>query len=106
MPKRTRDPITGEVLTAASPKPAKVAHVLRAGQTRNHRCHWPGCAEQVPPAMWGCRFHWLKLPPRLRSLVWAVYRPGQEDTMHPSREYLAVARRVQEWIKENYGEDR
>lgn len=83
----------------------KVRYVKSQGQTRNHHCHWPGCEKQVPPAMWGCYYHWMKLPKYLRDMVWAAYQPGQEKTMTPSREYLRVARLVQKWIKENYGED-
>jgi len=33
--------------------------------------------------------------------VWAAYRPGQEETGRPSREYVEVAREVQEWIAAN-----
>ena len=64
-----------------------------------HTCHWPGCENEVPPAMWGCRTHWFKLPKRLRDRIWATYRPGQEITKTPSAEYLAVAHEVQDWIK-------
>ena len=42
------------------------------------------------------------LPMRLRNQIWAAYRPGQEDTQAPSREYVAIARKVREWILENY----
>lgn len=83
---------------------AKVEHVRRARQDRNHECHWPGCEVQVPPAMWGCRRHWFKLPKALRDRVWAAYVPGQEQRLDPSREYLAVAREVQDWIKANVPE--
>jgi hypothetical protein len=93
---------------AAIPTAAKVRYVkceaLRAlseerqGQTRDHSCYWPGCDKQVPPAMWGCRAHWMKLPAVLRAKVWAAYRPGQEKTMTPSRKYVKVAREVREWV--------
>lgn len=63
-----------------------------------HTCHWPGCGKVVPPAMWGCKTHWFKLPALLRAKVWRTYRPGQEVTKDPSADYLAVAREVQEWI--------
>lgn len=76
----------------------KVRYVLRQGQTRDHVCHWPGCTAQVPPAMWGCRSHWYSLPAALRAKVWATYRPGQEKTLTPSAEYLAVAQEIQRWI--------
>src|SRR5262249_32918096 len=79
----------------------KVDYVKRAGQARNHHCHWPGCEKQVPPAMWGCRKHWYALPARLRSKIWARFRPGQEKPRTPSREYLDAAREVQEWIAAN-----
>lgn len=76
----------------------KAAHVRNAGQTRGHHCHWPGCLAQVPPAMWGCKTHWFKLPKTLRDEVWRTYRAGQEQDLRPSADYLAVAKRVQAWI--------
>lgn len=66
-----------------------------------HTCHWPGCKKPVPPKMWGCRAHWYALPAALRRKVWAAYVPGQEITKTPSREYIAVAREVREWIINN-----
>lgn len=65
-----------------------------------HTCHWPGCDTAVPPAMWGCRAHWFKLPKPLRDRIWATYRPGQEITKTPSAEYIAAAKDVQAWIAE------
>lgn len=76
----------------------KAEYVKAQPQTRKHHCHWSGCQAQVPPAMWGCKKHWFTLPTRLRNSIWAAYRPGQEKDGTPSREYLAVAREVQEWI--------
>jgi len=78
----------------------KVAHVKRAGQTRAHECHWPGCTAQVPPAMWGCKRHWYALPAAIRRKIWLTYRPGQEATMTPSRAYVEAAREAQAWIAE------
>lgn len=63
-----------------------------------HTCHWPGCTTEVPPAMWGCKTHWFKLPKTLRDGIWREYRPGQEITKTPSQRYLAVAALVQGWI--------
>ena len=80
----------------------KVSYVKKQTQNREHHCHWSGCAKQVPPAMWGCKAHWFKLPKYLRDLIWATYRPGQEINLTSSREYLEVARQVQDWIQENY----
>lgn len=76
-------------------------HVKNAKQTRPHTCHWPGCTQQVPPAMWGCKFHWFKLPYALRRKIWAAYRPGQEERLDPSPMYLHVAKQVQEWIAQH-----
>lgn len=81
---------------------AKANYVRRQPQSRKHTCHWPGCDNQVPPAMWGCRAHWFNLPKRLRDRVWDAYVPGQEARMDPSDEYLAVAHEVQEWIAANF----
>lgn len=80
---------------------AKADYVRSQSQTRRHTCHWPGCDTQVPPAMWGCKAHWFKLPKRLRDRIWATYEIGQEVSMTPSDEYLAVAHEVQEWIEAN-----
>lgn len=79
----------------------KVDYVKEQPQTGDHQCHWPGCTMQVPPAMWGCQRHWFKLPESLRRDIWQAYRPGQEIDKKPSREYVEVAKQVQEWIKEN-----
>lgn len=76
----------------------KVAYVRAQRQARPHECHWPGCDKQVPPAMWGCKAHWFALPKALRDRIWATYRPGQETTMTPSADYIAVAKDVQAWI--------
>lgn len=84
---------------------SKADYVRRQKQTRDHTCHWPGCTQQVPPAMWGCRAHWFRLPKSLRDRIWATYRPGQEITMTPSREYLEAANAVQEWIREREARD-
>ena len=65
-----------------------------------HTCHWPGCAQPVPPAMWGCKPHWFSLPKHLRDEVWANYRRGQEVTKDPSPAYVATAQKVQAWIAE------
>lgn len=77
----------------------KVAYVKAAGQSRDHACHWPGCREQVPPAVWGCRRHWYALPLELRRRIFAAFRPGQEEDGRPSSTYLAVAREAQAWIR-------
>ena len=82
----------------------KADHVRRAAKNmsvNNHTCHWPGCPKKVPPAMWGCRDHWFKLPKRLQALIWRHYRPGQEITKDPSAEYIAAANEVQRWIAAN-----
>lgn len=85
-------------------KPEKVAHVRREAKkgSNGHHCHFPGCGKPCPPAMWGCRACWFKLPKYLRDKIWAAYRPGQEVTKTPSREYVLVARAVDEWVRTNF----
>jgi len=77
---------------------SKADYVKAQPQSRGHTCHWPGCKIEVPPAMWGCKKHWFKLPVYLRAKIWDAYVPGQEQRMDPSEEYLAVAQEVQDWI--------
>lgn len=79
---------------------SKADYVKSQTQTRSHHCHWQGCDKQVPPAMWGCKPHWFKLPTRLRNLIWATYKPGQEIDGSPSQAYIDAAYKVQRWIKE------
>lgn len=73
------------------------------GPTGDHHCHWPGCSRHVSPALWGCYQHWMKLPKALRDKIWATFRAGQEISKTPSREYVEVAREVQDWIAKNFG---
>lgn len=53
-----------------------------------HVCHARNCKVAVPPRMLMCKPHWYMVPKELRDRVWATYRPGQEVTKDPSREYL------------------
>ena len=80
----------------------KSDYVTSQPQSRPHTCHWPGCTRQVPPAMWGCKKHWFKLPREIQRALWANYRPGQEIDGKPSDAYLRVAHEAQVWIRENY----
>jgi hypothetical protein len=88
-------------LTTIGDKADYVRAKIKEGRPGNHGCHWPGCEAKVPAAQWGCRAHWYRLPPTLRQKIWATFRPGQEETKTPSREYVAVANEVQTWIREN-----
>lgn len=83
---------------------AKASYVVREARRNrhfDHHCHFPTCDKQVPPAMWGCKRHWMMLPKFLRDKIWNAYRPGQEIAKTPSREYVLVAREVQDWISKN-----
>lgn len=71
-----------------------------------HTCHWPNCGKEVPPAMWGCKAHWFKLPANLRARIWATYRAGQEIDKRPSPEYMEAAKAVQDWIKSQPNDQR
>ncbi len=64
-----------------------------------HECGWPGCTNVVSISLWGCSFHWYKLPSLIRARIWAAYRPGQGVTRAPSKEYLEAAKGAQDWIK-------
>ena len=79
----------------------KVDYVLSQKQTRPHTCHWPDCNQQVPPAMFMCRRHWFSLPSHFRGRIWQHFRPGQEEDMKPSPEYLDVVREVIDWCLKN-----
>lgn len=70
-------------------------------ENSGHHCHWTGCSAKVPPAMWGCKKHWFKLPLGIRNKIWASYRAGQEITKTPSRKYMDAAEEARLWIAEN-----
>lgn len=57
----------------------------------DHTCHRPGCEKPVPPKVFMCRPDWSAVPAPLRREILRTYRPGQEITKDPSREYLAAA---------------
>lgn len=76
----------------------KVAHVKEVKFEKGHTCHWPGCTVEVKPTHWACPKHWFKLPKHLQARIWHAYQPGQEQTKNPSREYIEVAREVQDWV--------
>ena len=82
-------------------KQDKVNYVKSQTQSRKHTCHWPGCNKQVPPAMWGCKTHWFKLPKYIRDEIWLTYRPGQETSLTPSEDYIKAADKAEKWIREN-----
>jgi hypothetical protein len=63
----------------------------------SHQCHWPGCAREVPPKLWGCSAHWFTLPQEIRASIWREYREGQEIMKTPSRAYLEVADEAHKW---------
>ena len=81
---------------------SKADYVRSQGQTRDHHCHWPGCDKTVPPAMWGCKTHWYKLPLTLRTKIWRTFDPGQEISGRPSAAYVEAAREAQAWIAANH----
>lgn len=65
-----------------------------------HHCHADGCSTPVPPKMFMCLRHWRMVPRALQAAVWAAYRPGQEITKDPSREYLEVTRQARRAVAE------
>jgi hypothetical protein len=77
----------------------KVDYVLSQIQDRSHHCHWPNCGRQVPPAMWGCKVHWFRLPKAIRDKIWRTFRPGQEKNWTPSPAYVEAANEAQAWIQ-------
>lgn len=84
-----------------TPIAEKVAYVVRQPQSRFHRCHFPACEEQVPPAMFMCATHWRMIPRNLQRKIWHTYEIGQEIDMSPSVEYLNVVDEVQKYIQEH-----
>lgn len=62
-----------------------------------HNCRWVGCNKQVPLNMWACKIHWFKLPKSLRDAIWAGYRPGQEDDLNPSPQWVEADERAREY---------
>jgi hypothetical protein len=42
------------------------------------------------------------LPQFLRQRIWAEFRPGQEVSKTPSRDYVSAAVEVQNWIRDNF----
>jgi hypothetical protein len=79
----------------------EIGHDGRHTLPKIHECHCPTCTESVPPAMWGCKKHWFKLPKKLRNSIWREYNPGQEITKKVSQKYMDVILDVQDWCIKN-----
>jgi len=62
-----------------------------ASRERPHTCHARGCATPVKPEMLMCFFHWRRVPKKIQRAVWASYRPGQCNDMHPSEAWHKAA---------------
>lgn len=86
------------VTNSIAEKATHVRAARAAGHDGKHTCHWPGCDKRVAPALWGCLKHWRMLPLAIQRRIWRAYRPGQENTKTPSREYIEAAREAQEYI--------
>lgn len=56
----------------------------------SHTCHAEGCSVALPPRMFACIRHWKMVPVPLQSVLWGVYRQGQEIDKWPSGDYLAI----------------
>jgi len=65
---------------------------------KGHYCHARGCRVQVNRRFLMCRAHWQLVPRRVKSWVWAAYRPGQEADRRPSRKYLEAAKAAVEAV--------
>lgn len=60
-----------------------------------HRCFWPGCGEQLPLHLFGCKPHWFKLPKALRDTIWKEYRLAPRSANHFKAMEAAIM-----WAKE------
>lgn len=56
-----------------------------------HLCHAKGCTVPVAPHFLMCPSHWRRVPRDLQARVYATYRPGQEVSKDPTREYVTAA---------------
>ncbi len=52
-----------------------------------HECAAMGCTRSIPKRMLMCGVHWRQVPRDIQRLVWATYRPGQEEDRQPSPAY-------------------
>ena len=70
-----------------------------------HTCHATGCEREVPPDLFMCRPHWVRLPSTLRRRIWDTYRPGQEEDWEPSKDYLLAAKEAVIWLAQQEGKE-
>jgi len=68
----------------------------------SHTCHAIGCNIQVPPKMFMCKSHWFALPKSMRDEIWKHYMPGQENSKTPTSEYINIATKCIDYIREKY----
>ncbi len=46
----------------------------------------------IPKKMLMCGLHWRQVPRNIQRLVWATYRPGQEEDLQLSPAYVDAMR--------------
>jgi len=48
----------------------------------------------LPDSVILCRKHWFKVPKVLRDDLWSNYKPGQEERLTATREYMTILKEV------------
>lgn len=47
-----------------------------------------------------CGRHWRMVPKVMQDELWAVYVNGQEDRKDPTSEYMQVAVKIRDYVRE------
>lgn len=50
-----------------------------------HKCPYLPCERRVPPHLFACRAHWMKVPAPLRAELYAAYDGRSERPYHEVR---------------------
>jgi len=80
---------------------------MTAPLTDTHTCPAPGCAVQLPFAIFACRLHWGLVPRALRLQItrawraWLKAQPGESHARY--QEYLAVRQQAIDALSTDVG---
>lgn len=76
-------------------------HAHEGEEAMKHLCHATGCPVETPPRLFMCGRHWGMLPTEMKNDINRLFRPGQEVSKTPSKQYMLAALAAVKWLRKN-----
>jgi hypothetical protein len=79
------------------------ARSRRIPRTRPGPCRWPHCCKSASQAGWGCRPHFFKLTPDLRTRLFLAHRAELQANGRLGQAWTVVAEEADLWALDRVG---